>query len=139
MVLGFPFGVESNESGFPILRSGRIASYPLTPTKLTQTFLLDFEVFGGNSGGPVFLYDKNRIYQGKPHLGNIRFIVGLVSQERDLTEQVKSLEQITVKRHRLALAVIIHSALIRETIQILFPNDPIPAPTEKKNPYRDRE
>ena len=129
MVLGFPFGVESNESGFPILRSGRIASYPLIPTHLTQSFLLDFEVFRGNSGGPVFIYDKNRFYQGEQHLGRFRFILGLVSQERDLTEKVKSLEQVTIKRHRLALAVIVHAKLIRETVELLFPEDPIPEPT----------
>src|SRR5690606_19090303 len=29
MVLGFPRGVAANNAGFPILRSGRIASYPL--------------------------------------------------------------------------------------------------------------
>jgi len=33
LVLGFPYGAEANEAGFPILRSGRIASYPLTPNK----------------------------------------------------------------------------------------------------------
>jgi len=132
MVLGYPFGVESNQSGFPILRSGRIASFPLVPTQLTKTFLLDFEVFKGNSGGPVFLYDRNRYYGGKPHFGRIRFIVGLVSEERNLTEKVQSLEQITVKRHRLALAVIVHAKLIRETIELLFPEDPIPEPTIKK-------
>ena len=41
-VLGFPYGTEANLAGFPILRSGRIASYPLTPTKIVKTFLLDF-------------------------------------------------------------------------------------------------
>ncbi len=30
-ILGYPFGVESNKWGFPILRSGDISSYPLTP------------------------------------------------------------------------------------------------------------
>lgn len=55
LVLGFPFGAESSSAGFPILRSGRIASYPLLPTKEVKTFLMDFQVFPGNSGGPVFL------------------------------------------------------------------------------------
>ena len=43
-----------------IRASGRIASYPITPTSKTRTFLLDFEVFEGNSGGPVFLYERIR-------------------------------------------------------------------------------
>ena len=51
--LGYPFGFESPVGSFPILRSGKIASYPLLPTKGTQSFLLDFRVFPGNSGSPV--------------------------------------------------------------------------------------
>jgi S1-C subfamily serine protease len=52
--LGFPLGVASNDAGFPVLRSGMIASYPLVPTATTKTFLFDFRVFKGNSGGPVY-------------------------------------------------------------------------------------
>ncbi len=53
--LGYPFGLESNDAGFPVLRSGKIASYPLLPTASTRTFLFDFRVFKGNSGGPVYI------------------------------------------------------------------------------------
>ena len=52
--LGFPLGKESNSAGFAILRTGDIASYPLLPTAQTKTFLMDFRVFKGNSGGPVY-------------------------------------------------------------------------------------
>src|ERR1700712_2381732 len=44
MALGFPEGLAANEAGFPILRSGRVASYPLMPSKAFPTFLLDFSV-----------------------------------------------------------------------------------------------
>jgi hypothetical protein len=38
--LGYPYGFEANEAGFPVLRSGQIASYPLTPTdKVKKLFL----------------------------------------------------------------------------------------------------
>lgn len=79
--LGFPLGQESNEAGFPILRTGIIASYPILPTKETKHLLFDFEVFKGNSGGPVFMIEKNRSYGGSIHIGTLRFIVGLVTQE----------------------------------------------------------
>ena len=46
-VLGFPGGKSANSQGFPILRSGRVASYPLSPTSRYPTFLLDFRVFAG--------------------------------------------------------------------------------------------
>jgi len=130
MVLGFPFGAEANEEGFPILRSGRVASYPLVPSTKTKTFLLDFEVFKGNSGGPVFLYDRNRIYGGSIHIGTTNFLLGLVSKEGEMTEQVKSIDQTVIKRHRLALAEVVHASLIREAIERLLPGHLIPEPAE---------
>src|SRR2546422_6466210 len=56
--LGYPFGTESNSAGFPVLRSGKIASYPLLTTESTQKILFDFAIFPGNSGGPAFLSSK---------------------------------------------------------------------------------
>ena len=78
--LGYPYGAEANDAGFPILRSGQIASYPLTPSSKHPTFLFDFRVFGGNSGGPVYFVATNRSYGGSTRLGTtIQFLVGLVS------------------------------------------------------------
>jgi hypothetical protein len=36
--LGYPFGLVGSPSGFPILRSGKIASYPLMPVEKVNTF-----------------------------------------------------------------------------------------------------
>ncbi len=69
LCLGYPFGAEANAHGFPILRSGRIASYPLTPTKDNKTFLFDFTVFRGNSGGPVYFFKEDPTYGGVRHMG----------------------------------------------------------------------
>jgi S1-C subfamily serine protease len=60
MALGFPRGLSANPAGFPILRSGRVASYPLAPATAFPTFLMDFSVFPGNSGGPVFMAEGAR-------------------------------------------------------------------------------
>lgn len=128
MVLGFPFGAEANVAGFPILRSGRVASYPLLPTELTASFLLDFEVFPGNSGGPVFLYDQNRFYEGSMHIGRNRFIVGLVSKQKEVSETVRSMDEERTLRHRLALAEISYASDIRKLIEKLYPGSPIPKP-----------
>jgi hypothetical protein len=49
--LGYPLSLEG-PVGFPILRSGRIASYPLIPIEQNKTFLIDLPVLPGNSGGP---------------------------------------------------------------------------------------
>lgn len=125
LVLGFPYGAEANEAGFPILRSGRIASYPLTPTKDVKSFLLDFNVFAGNSGGPVFMLHENRVYAGGTHIGVTQFIAGLVSQEQNVTERIKSLTEELIKTHKLSLGVVIHARFIEELVRSLpEPKDP---------------
>ena len=121
--LGYPFGAESNKAGFPILRSGKIASYPIVPAKDTKNFLLDFEVFRGNSGGPVYFVQANRYYEGATHLGTIQFIAGLVSEEYSVTEEVVSLYESQKKIYPLSLAKIIHASFIKEVINMLPPVD----------------
>jgi trypsin-like peptidase len=82
--LGYPLGAAANEWGFAILRSGKIASYPLLPIKTVKTFLFDFRVFSGNSGGPVFLEEPRATFAGPRNIplgGTIQFIVGLVTQQ----------------------------------------------------------
>ena len=120
--LGYPYGAEANKSGFPILRSGQIASYPLTPTTKIQTFLFDFRVFGGISGGPVYFVSSNRAYGGEVKLGQtIHVLAGLVSGEKVIEEEIRSLTETRLAKHPLSLAVVVHAALIREAIELLPP------------------
>jgi len=120
-VLGFPFGAESSPAGFPILRSGRIASYPLLPTKEVKTFLMDFQIFGGNSGGPVFLVSSTRQTGGNLSLGRYLSLLGLVSQQQEVEERIESLGEVTMRKHPLSLAVVVHASFIRATIDALPP------------------
>lgn len=121
MVLGFPLGAESNEAGFPILRSGRIASYPLFPTREVSTFLLDFEVFKGNSGGPVYLWSENRVYAGGTHAGVVQMLMGLVSKATVATETIQSITETITRDHTLALATIVQASYLKELLQDLPP------------------
>ena len=117
--LGFPFGAFTPPN-FPILRSGRIASFPLTPSNIYNSFLLDIEIFKGNSGGPVYFIDKGRYFEGKIHLSNIvQFIIGIIIREYSIEEKVESLYEVSIKKHPLSLAVVIHATYIRETINLL--------------------
>jgi len=118
MALGYPLGAAANQWEFPILRSGKIASYPLAPISLIKTFLFDFHVYDGNSGGPVyFVLPNSRFAPAKaiPLGGFVSRIVGLVSQ------QVRST---LVGQARLELAVIVPADLIRETMDGLPPAPP---------------
>ena len=110
--LGYPLGAESNAAGFAILRSGKIASYPLLPTESTEKFLFDFPIFPGNSGGPVYLSSNNRTYGGRMHTGEtVHFIVGLVTQQ--------VVENLTSDKERLSLASVIHASLIKKAVAML--------------------
>lgn len=121
--LGFPLGVESNDTGFPVLRSGKVASYPLLPSRKTRTILFDFQVFPGNSGGPVFIMKRLRAGGGNLSFGNWQFIVGLVSKQRLLLTRTQDPFKITEEKHSFGLGEIVLSELIRETVDML-PDQP---------------
>jgi S1-C subfamily serine protease len=114
LTIGFPYAFEGNAAGFPIIRSGRISSYPLLPTKFTKTFVVDFNVFGGNSGGPVYLYDSDWHKRGSGIVSSptqLQIIMGLVSSQA-VTNTPKGQE-------RLGLANVVHASIIKETIDLL--------------------
>jgi V8-like Glu-specific endopeptidase len=109
MALGFPRGLAANQAGFPILRSGRVASFPVAPAKAFPTFLLDFSVFPGNSGGPVFMSDQSYrrpvVQSSAPQDGG--FIAGLLTQQVELNNE------------RLEIGIVTHAKYIRETIALV--------------------
>jgi hypothetical protein len=109
MALGFPRGLAANQAGFPILRAGRIASYPVAPAKVFPTFLLDFSVFPGNSGGPVFMHEDARRPPEDPSQSpqDVEFIAGLLTQ------------QVQLNNERLEIGIVTHAQYIRETIRLL--------------------
>jgi hypothetical protein len=101
-VLGFPNGLASNDAGFPLLRIGRVASYPLTPITRYQSFVIDFRFAGGNSGGPVFVASDGRGRPGSPDPATA-FVAGI------LTKQVEKVE----------LGIVVHAFYIRQTLSLL--------------------
>ncbi len=107
MALGFPRGLAANQAGFPILRSGRVASYPVAPAKIFPTFLLDFSVFPGNSGGPVYMSDQAHRRPGAAGGEDVEFIAGLLTQQVELNSE------------RLEIGIVTHAKYIRETLALL--------------------
>jgi S1-C subfamily serine protease len=106
MTLGFPQGLSANTAGFPILRAGRVASYPLGPTKAFPTFLLDFRVFPGNSGGPVYL-DRPTPAGGAAAGALEPVIAGMLTQQVDVGSQ------------NLGIGIVTQAQFIRETVALL--------------------
>ena len=117
MALGFPRGLAANQAGFPILRSGRVASYPVAPAKIFPTFLLDFSVFPGNSGGPVYMSEQTHRRPGADGQAaqDVEFIAGLLTQQVELNSE------------RLEIGIVTHAQYIRETIALV--NSPTSAVT----------
>jgi S1-C subfamily serine protease len=116
MTLGFPRGLAANSAGFPILRAGRVASYPIAPAKIFPTFLLDFSVFPGNSGGPVFMSGPSRHAVNDAGEGgqDVEFIAGLLTQQVELNSE------------RLDIGIVTNARFIRETIALIKdPNAPV--------------
>lgn len=58
--LGYPTGFHDQAHNLPILRFGRIASFPEVDFNGKPEFLIDAQVFPGSSGSPVFV-----IYKGE--------------------------------------------------------------------------
>src|SRR5690606_23961859 len=67
-------------------------------------FLLDFTVFPGNSGGPVFMSEGARRRPGAPEAQEVQFVAGLLTQQVELNNE------------RLEIGIVTHAKYIRETI-----------------------
>jgi S1-C subfamily serine protease len=120
MVLGYPQGLSANSAGFPILRSGRVAS-PIEAASANPTFLLDFHVFPGNSGGPVFLVPQAAAPTGTIQVSTASqpagFIAGMLTQQVELNNE------------RLEIGIVTDAEFVRDAIALLDePRAAIPSP-----------
>jgi V8-like Glu-specific endopeptidase len=108
LALGFPEGLSANPAGFPILRSGKVASFPLSPSSAFPTFLLDFNVFPGNSGGPVYVDRTARGGSGgAPNGPGPGFIAGMLTQQVELNSQ------------NLSIGIVTDATFVRQTLSLL--------------------
>ena len=101
--VGFPEGQSTSLGMFPVLRGGRIASLDQSLFGL-RSFLINGDVYPGDSGAPVFRLSK----KGGPE------VVGMV------------VERLSIERkERFPLALAVDVRAIRETLQLLAaPNRP---------------
>jgi hypothetical protein len=106
--VGFPHGsiFKPSASGFPVTRIGCIAEYPLTPIEQHNRFMVDFNVFEGDSGGAVYSEE----FESGPK------IIGLVHGQHFLDERYKMIYSEGMFRNQLGLAIVVNSVVIRETI-----------------------
>lgn len=98
--LGYPQVYPGTEGAFPILRSGRIASYPVGTAQAHGRFLINADVYPGDSGAPVFIVGA----------GNRLELVGMITRRVGPAAQSFS-----------HLAVAVDSQAIRETLALIQP------------------
>jgi hypothetical protein len=121
LVLGFPLYTSLNT--FPVLRSAILSSYPLVPAKTVRRYFLNFRVFPGNSGGPVYFDYIGRFYISKQttDFGSQQVgILGLVSDQ--LSSSASGVDE------SLDIAEIVPAIYITESISKLC-GHPVPANT----------
>lgn len=111
LALGFPRGLSANDIGFAILRSGRVASYPIWPVKDFPSFLMDFSVFTGNSGGPVYMSERLRKRGSQKEPDEAHFVAGILTQ------------QVNINNERLEIGIVIHAAFVRDLLVELLEDD----------------
>ncbi|KPJ51358.1 hypothetical protein AMJ40_00205 [candidate division TA06 bacterium DG_26] len=120
LCLGYPLCAASGRGEFAILRSGRVASYPLIPTRRMKTFLYDFEILNGHSGGPVYLIREKQKETEPRYREDARWaIVGLVSREATIPAGRTPVHAGSDTTRQLRMAQVVHASLIRETIERL--------------------
>lgn len=118
MCLGYPLGIEANDAGFPVLRSGRIASFPVRPSSIVKSFLYDIPVYGGNSGGPVFFDYRKRRIPGKESTEWVDGVgvAGLISKDVSHTIKFEGYFESITRRDPLGLAIVIPGEFIKQAI-----------------------
>ena len=107
----FPAKLESNQAGWPILRKGSIASFPLLPVKTARTLLVDYTVFGGDSGAPVAVVINNRL-----------LIIGVASSMQRQTDRTEMPFEERVIHTPLGISMVVQADYLKETIEFMRPH-----------------
>jgi hypothetical protein len=101
----FPAKLEANDAGWPVLRKGSIATYPLLPIKAAKTILIDYNVFGGDSGAPIAVIANDQLV-----------IVGVASaMQRQTDRSTLPFEEKTMHTP-LGLSIAVQAPFLRQTI-----------------------
>lgn len=119
--IGFPLSQRETEQNLPVVRIGTIATLPNTLEGLRKGYLIDGQIYPGNSGGPVILKPSVWIHpESKLTIqGPSQLLIGLVTsyvsyQERAISEQTKHVR--VVFEENSGLGNVLPIEVIKETI-----------------------
>lgn len=103
----FPAQTEANAAGWPVLRTGSIASHPLAPAATLERLFLDYAHYGGDSGSAVVVDEPDAAGR----------VIGVVVAMQRQTDRVTSPFEEKTVHTPLGLAITVPSPLLRETIE----------------------
>jgi hypothetical protein len=114
--VGYPHAsvFKPSPAGFPLVRIGCIASYPVAPGPSNPTFLVDYNTFEGDSGGPLY-------YEPSTPGESLLKIAGLVQGQHFLDERYQLVYASGLVKKQLGLAIVVSSLSIIETLTQLEP------------------
>ncbi len=107
--LGFPQFSSANAFEFPLLRTGSLASYPVSRDEGGATCLLNLEVLPGSAGSPVYLRKDNPVYGGTVHPGTLEGVLGMVVEPAASASGGAPLK----------MAVVVHASILKEALDAL--------------------
>ena len=101
--IGYPHAGQFDPPGpsYPLSRIGAVASYPMQ-----SQFMVDYNTFEGDSGGPVVAESEDR-----------EIVIGIVAGQHMIDERYQTIYQQGLVRKRLGLAIVVGSPAVRETIK----------------------
>lgn len=101
----YPAKLEANDAGWPVLRRGSVATHPMLPIKSAKTILIDYNVFGGDSGAPIAVIVNDR-----------PLIIGVASaMQRQTDRSTLPFEEKTMHTP-LGLSIAVQAPFLRQTI-----------------------
>jgi len=139
--VGYPHGnmFKGNDLEFGIVRLGCLATFPFPPSEQARTFLLDTNIFEGDSGGPVYVWKLPSASGLDRADGGLERVIGLIVAQHFVDEQFTLIYQSGKFRHRMGLAIVVPSTVIRETVELALKRGESEQQPEEKKPETPSE
>jgi S1-C subfamily serine protease len=121
-VLGFPLGIVSAQSKYVIARSGSIARIRDVLANQQSSFLIDANIFPGNSGGPVVTRPEISAIQGTKAI-NKAALIGIVKSYvpfRDVAVSQQTGNPRVIFEENSGLALVETTDNIKVTVELCF-------------------
>ncbi len=117
--LGFPLQMAGIEQNYVIARGGIIARLDDEIVKKESSFLIDSNIFPGNSGGPVILKPEVTAIEGTPAV-NKAYLLGVISgyiAYQDVAVSLQTKQPRVIFNENSGLAKVVPMDFIKEMLQ----------------------